>query len=56
MEVVVRRVLCVIQDCERNVGTTLIDEVDRISLALSRSSDELGELLDTILVTGRVRR
>ena len=47
-----RRVLCVIQDCERNVGTTLVDEVDRISLALNHSSDELGELLNAVLVSG----
>ena len=45
VEDVVRRTLEVIQESEL-VDTTVTDEVDRITFALSRSSVEIGEILN----------
>ena len=50
VEDVVHRTLEVIQDSEL-IDTTVINEVDRISLALSRSSAEIAEILNAVLIT-----
>ena len=54
MEAVVRRVLTVVEDSLRHSNTTDLNEVDRISLALERSTAELGELLNAAIVSDEI--
>ena len=49
VENVVRRTLEIIQDSEL-IDTTVVDEVDRVCLALSRSSTVIGEILNAALI------
>ena len=49
----VQRTLQVIRDSD-HIQTSVSDEVDRISIVLSRSSAEIGEILNAALITHSV--
>ena len=51
LQPVVRRTLRSLQESEEHAGAVFLNDVDRVCLSLSRSSAELGELLNAVFVT-----